>query len=142
MWKMLLGTAVLAGCSSRPAPPAAPEGSSPAVIALPDDAPPPPPARSLYATGTKTIGARSPANEAPPPAERRIDLDVKSADIHDVCRLLAEVGGVSIVVADDVRGAVTVRMKGVPWDQALATIVEMKGYRIAREGNVITVVAR
>lgn len=56
-----------------------------------------------------------------------------------MCRLIAEVGHVNIVVTDQVQGTVTIRMKGVPWDQALETILRAKGYRAERDGNVITV---
>jgi hypothetical protein len=70
---------------------------------------------------------------------RPIDLDVKGADLHDVCRLIAEVGHVNVVVADDVKGAVTIKMHDVPWDQALDVILRAKGYVAEREGNVILV---
>jgi hypothetical protein len=80
--------------------------------------------------------------EGPPAAPahgRLIDLDARDADIQDVCRLLADVGGVNIVAGDDVHGKVTVRMKRVPWDQALDAIAETKGLRVVREGNVVLV---
>jgi hypothetical protein len=70
---------------------------------------------------------------------RLIDLDVRDADIEDVCRLLADVGRVNIVVADDVHGKVTVVMKRVPWDQALEVIAQAKGLRAVREGDIILV---
>ena len=72
---------------------------------------------------------------------RRIDLDVVNADLHEVCRLLAEVGKIDIVVADDVKGAVTIKMKHVPWDQALDAILRAKGYAAERDGGVVTVYA-
>ena len=64
---------------------------------------------------------------------------MKGADLHEVCRLIADVGRVNIVVSDEVRGTVTVKMKGVPWDQALDTILRAKGYRAERDGSVILV---
>ena len=39
-----------------------------------------------------------------------MDLDVKDADVHDVYRLLSDVGRVNIVIADDVRAKVTLRL--------------------------------
>jgi hypothetical protein len=72
---------------------------------------------------------------------RRIDLDVVNADLHEVCRLLADVGKINIVVADDVTGSVTIKMKQVPWDQALDAILRAKGYASERDGNVVTVYA-
>ncbi|CAN5321790.1 hypothetical protein BH09MYX1_BH09MYX1_50990 [soil metagenome] len=73
---------------------------------------------------------------------RPIDLDVKGADIHDVCRLLADVGKINIVVGDGVQGTVTLSMRHVPWDQVLDSVIQAKGLRMEREGNVILVFAK
>lgn len=70
---------------------------------------------------------------------RRIDLDFHNADIHNILRLLAEVGGVNIVTSDEVTGAVTIRMRNVPWDQALDVILQAKGLGMVRRGNLIRV---
>lgn len=68
-----------------------------------------------------------------------LDLDVKHADIHDVMRLLADVGGVNIVVPDDVRGKVTLKLKRVPWDQVTCTIAALQKLHVTRNGNVVLV---
>ncbi len=70
---------------------------------------------------------------------RRIDLDFHNADIHNILRLIAEVGGVNIVTSDDVSGTVTIRMRNVPWDQALDVILQAKGLGMVRRGNLIRV---
>ncbi|MEY4510666.1 MAG: hypothetical protein RLZZ450_2788 [Pseudomonadota bacterium] len=70
---------------------------------------------------------------------RRIDLDFKDADIHNILRLLSEVGGVNVVTSDDVSGSVTIRMRDVPWDQALDVILQAKGLGAERRGNLIRV---
>jgi type IV pilus assembly protein PilQ len=70
---------------------------------------------------------------------RRIDLDFKSADIHNILRLLADVGQVNIVTSDDVKGEVTIKMKNVPWDQALDVVLRAKLLGQVREGNLIRV---
>lgn len=70
---------------------------------------------------------------------RRIDLDFKDADIHNILRLLSEVGGVNVVTADNVGGTVTIRMKDVPWDQALDVVLQAKGLGMVRQGNLIRV---
>jgi type IV pilus assembly protein PilQ len=72
-------------------------------------------------------------------AGRRIDLDFKEADIHNILRLLAEVGSVNIVTSDDVTGSVTIRMRDVPWDQALDVILQAKGLGAERRGNLVRV---
>ena len=70
---------------------------------------------------------------------RRIDVDLKDADIHNVLRILADAGRVNIVAADNVDGTVTIRLKNVPWDQALDTILQAKKLGMVRRGNIIRV---
>jgi type IV pilus assembly protein PilQ len=68
-----------------------------------------------------------------------IDLDVKDADIHDVFRLLADVGNVNIVVPGDVNGKVTLRLKRVPWDQVACTVASVHKLWLTVQGNVVLV---
>jgi type IV pilus assembly protein PilQ len=70
---------------------------------------------------------------------RRIDLDLKEADIHNVLRLIADVGRVNIVAGDNVTGTVTIRMRNVPWDQALDVILQAKNLGVVRQGNMLRV---
>ena len=72
-------------------------------------------------------------------AGRRIDLDLKDADIHNVLRFIADVGRVNVITSDDVKGTVTIRIKNVPWDQALETVLQSKGLGMVRSGNMIRV---
>jgi len=70
---------------------------------------------------------------------RRIDLDFKDADIHNILRLLADVGHVNIITGEEVSGSVTIRMRNVPWDQALDVILRTKHLGMVREGNLLRV---
>jgi type IV pilus assembly protein PilQ len=70
---------------------------------------------------------------------RKIDLNFKDADIHNLLRILATVGGVNIVVPQTVRGTVTVRLKSVPWDQAMEVILASQGMWYRRSGSLIRV---
>jgi type IV pilus assembly protein PilQ len=70
---------------------------------------------------------------------RRIDLDFKGADIHNILRLLADVGQMNIVTSDEVKGEVTIKMRDVPWDQALDVVLRAKGLGSVREGNLVRV---
>ncbi len=139
MWRTPI-LLVFVGCASTtPAPlPLVTVASSP--VAEPCPEPEPEPDRVVaprYATrviGAEARGARY--------GGRPIDLDLKDADIGNVCRLLADVGKVNIVLGDGVQGRVTLSMKRVPWDQALDAVIEAKGLRAEREGNVILVYAK
>jgi len=70
---------------------------------------------------------------------RRINIDLKDADVHNVLRLLADTGHVNIVTADDVGGTITIRMNNVPWDQVLDVVLQAKGLGMVRQGNLIRV---
>ncbi len=70
---------------------------------------------------------------------RRIDIDLKDADVHNVLRLLADVGQVNIVTADNVTGSVTIRVRNVPWDQALDIVLQSKNLGMVRQANMIRV---
>jgi type IV pilus assembly protein PilQ len=72
-------------------------------------------------------------------AGRRINIDLKDVDIHNVLRLLADTGHVNIVTADDVGGTITIRMNNVPWDQVLDVVLQAKGLGMVRQGNLIRV---
>jgi len=71
-----------------------------------------------------------------------LDLDVKNADIHDVFRLLADVGNINIVVPDTVQGKVTLRLKRVAWDLAACTIAAVHKLDVTVNGNVVLVKRR
>lgn len=68
-----------------------------------------------------------------------VDLDVKNADIHDVMRLLADVGNVNIVVADSVQGKVTLKLKRVAWDLVACTIASLHKLQVTAKDNIVLV---
>jgi type IV pilus assembly protein PilQ len=70
---------------------------------------------------------------------RKISLDFQDADITNVLRLIADVSGFNIVLGDDVKGKVTVKLINVPWDQALDILLKMHGLGQVREGNIIRI---
>jgi type IV pilus assembly protein PilQ len=74
-----------------------------------------------------------------PYAGRKISLDFVNADIHSIFRLISHVSRLNIVSGDDVSGRVTVRMVDVPWDQALAAVLQAKGLGSQRFGNIVRV---
>ncbi|HXC62647.1 MAG TPA: type IV pilus secretin PilQ [Nitrospiria bacterium] len=70
---------------------------------------------------------------------RKISLDFQDAEITNVLRLIADVSGFNIVVGDDVKGKVTVKLINVPWDQALEILLKMNNLGQVREGNIIRI---
>jgi type II secretory pathway component HofQ len=72
----------------------------------------------------------------------KIDVDFKEAGLHDVFRFLSDVGRVNVVVADDVVGKVTMRLRKVPWDQALCVVAQTKRLHVTLDGNVYMIRSR
>jgi type IV pilus assembly protein PilQ len=69
----------------------------------------------------------------------RISLDFQNADIHNILRLIGEISGLNVVVSDQVSGKVTLKLKSVPWDQALDIVLAAKNLDAIRNGNVLRI---
>jgi len=69
----------------------------------------------------------------------RLTLNFQDISVRAVLQLLMDASGKNIVVSDTVTGSVTLRLQNVPWDQALAIILQTKGLGKVEEGNVILV---
>jgi type IV pilus assembly protein PilQ len=70
---------------------------------------------------------------------RRVDFNVKDIDIKNLLGAIAEISKKNIIVADDVKGTVTIKLRNVPWDQALDIILKSKGLGREEVGNIIRV---
>lgn len=70
---------------------------------------------------------------------RLISLQVKDADVRDVVNFLAEESGANVVMSDDVDGKISLKLRRVPWDQALVTLMRTKGLGYVRQGNVLRI---
>jgi type IV pilus assembly protein PilQ len=70
---------------------------------------------------------------------QRLTLNFQDIETRAVLQLLAETSGRNIVVSDTVQGNVTLRLRNVPWDQALDIVLTTKGLDMRQNGNVIIV---
>ncbi len=70
---------------------------------------------------------------------QRLTLNFQDIETRAVLQLLAETSGSNIVVSDTVQGNVTLRLRNVPWDQALDIVMTTKGLAMRQNGNVIIV---
>ena len=68
---------------------------------------------------------------------KKISLDFQDIEVRRVLQLLADFTGINMVAADTVQGNITLRLKDVPWDQALDIILKTKNLDKRRNGNVI-----
>ena len=69
----------------------------------------------------------------------RLSLNFQDIEVRSVLQLLADFTGKNMVVSDTVAGRITLRLKNVPWDQALDIILKTKGLSLRENDNVILV---
>ncbi|MEO0335778.1 MAG: secretin N-terminal domain-containing protein, partial [Pseudomonadota bacterium] len=70
---------------------------------------------------------------------RPISIQVKYADILDVLAFISAESGTNMIIAENVQGTISLKLREVPWDQALVTVMKAKGLGYVREGSVIRV---
>jgi len=69
----------------------------------------------------------------------RLSLNFQDIEVRSVLQLLADFTGLNLVVSDSVEGNLTLRLKNVPWDQAMDIILKTKGLDKRQAGNVILI---
>ena len=69
----------------------------------------------------------------------RLSLNFQSIEVRAVLQLIADFTDLNLITSDSVKGNVTLRLKNVPWDQALDIILRSKGLAMVKDGNVISV---
>ena len=90
-----------------------------------------------------TISLKRPEDKSPAKAKaqtytgNKISLDFQDIEVRRVLQLLADFTGINMVAADTVQGNITLRLKDVPWDQALDIVLKTKNLDKRRNGNVI-----
>ncbi|MBR7801641.1 type IV pilus secretin PilQ [Undibacterium sp. FT137W] len=69
----------------------------------------------------------------------RFGMNFQDVDVRAVLQIIAEQGGVNIIASDSVSGNITIRLIDTPWDQALDTVMQIKGLDMRKNGNVILI---
>jgi type IV pilus assembly protein PilQ len=72
-------------------------------------------------------------------AGEKISLNFQSIEVRALLQVIADFTNFNIVTSDTVAGSVTLRLKDVPWDQALDIILEAKNLGMRKNGNVIVI---
>ncbi|MGA8883135.1 MAG: type IV pilus secretin PilQ family protein [Acinetobacter sp.] len=98
-----------------------------------------------YQTDNKlTVSLKRPEDKNPlrPKASnsytgKKISLDFQDIEVRRVLQLLADFTEINMVAADSVQGNITLRLKDVPWDQALDIVLKTKNLDKRRNGSVI-----
>lgn len=69
----------------------------------------------------------------------KLSLNFQNIEIRSLLQVIAEFTNFNIVASDTVTGAVTLRLKDVPWDQALEIILQARGLGMRKNGNVLLI---
>lgn len=70
---------------------------------------------------------------------QRISFEFKDIDIHNLLRIFADISKKNVIVGDNVSGKVTIKLRNVPWDQALDIVLKSKGLDKEEFGNIIRI---
>ena len=72
----------------------------------------------------------------------RLSLNFQNVEVRAVLNVIADFTDLNIITSDTVTGNITLRLKDVPWDQALEIILQTRGLDSRRNGNVIWIAPR
>ncbi len=72
----------------------------------------------------------------------RLSLNFQNVDVRSLLQVIADFTDLNIITSDSVQGSITLRLKDVPWDQALDIILQSKGLDMRKNGNVLVVAPR
>jgi len=72
----------------------------------------------------------------------KLSLNFQNVDVRSVLNVIADFTDLNIITSDTVGGALTLRLKDVPWDQALEIIMQTRGLDMRKNGNVIWIAPR
>jgi type IV pilus assembly protein PilQ len=67
----------------------------------------------------------------------KLSLNFQNIEVRSLLQVIADFTNFNVVTSDSVTGAVTLRLKDVPWDQALDIILQAKGLGMRKNGNVL-----
>lgn len=67
----------------------------------------------------------------------KISLNFQNIDVRSLLQVIADFSNFNVVTSDTVTGSLTLRLKDVPWDQALDIILQAKGLGMRKSGNVL-----
>jgi len=72
----------------------------------------------------------------------KVSFNFQSIDVRSVLQVIADFTGLNIITSDTVQGSLTLRLKDIPWDQALDIILQTKGLDMRKNGNVVLIAPR
>ncbi len=104
--------------------------------------------QSAYQTDNRFIIEVKPFVETPANRAKagytgeKLSLNFQNVEVRAVLQVIADFTGLNIITSDTVSGNLTLRLKDVPWDQALDIILQAKGLDMRKTGNVVWIAPR
>jgi type IV pilus assembly protein PilQ len=103
---------------------------------------------SSYQTDNRFIVEVKPVVEDPNRIVRpgyvgeKLSLNFQNVEVRAVLQVIADFTGLNIITSDTVNGNLTLRLRDVPWDQALDIVLQSKGLDMRKTGNVVWIAPR
>lgn len=70
---------------------------------------------------------------------KKLSIETNKMDVKDAIKFIAEESGVNIIIDESVSGSVALKLKNVPWDQALILLLKSKKLGFKRQGSVLRI---
>ncbi|TFW29846.1 type IV pilus secretin PilQ, partial [Duganella callida] len=101
--------------------------------------------QSVYQSDTQLVVDIKPLKEDPNKLTQgsqgyrgeKLSFNFQNVEVRAALQAIADISGLNIITSDSVAGNLTLRLKEVPWDQALDVILQAKGLDMRKNGSVI-----
>jgi type IV pilus assembly protein PilQ len=104
---------------------------------------------NAYQSDTQFVVEVKPVSADPSRATQRgrytgekLSLNFQNVEVRAVLNVIADFTDLNIITSDTVSGNITLRLKDVPWDQAMEIILQTRGLDSRRSGNVVWIAPR
>jgi type IV pilus assembly protein PilQ len=101
--------------------------------------------QSVYQSDTQLVVDVKPIKENPNKLVQgtqgyrgeKLSFNFQNVEVRAALQAIADISGLNIITSDSVQGNLTLRLKEVPWDQALDVVLQAKGLDMRKNGNVL-----
>jgi type IV pilus assembly protein PilQ len=101
--------------------------------------------QSVYQSDTQLVIDVKPIKEEPNRLAQgtqgyrgeKLSFNFQNVEVRAALQAIADISGLNVITSDSVAGNLTLRLKDVPWDQALDVILQAKGLDLRKNGNVL-----
>jgi type IV pilus assembly protein PilQ len=103
--------------------------------------------QSVYQSDTQLVVDVRPIKEDPNKLTQgtqgyrgeKVTFNFQNVEVRAVLQAIADISGINIITSDSVSGNLTLRLKEVPWDQALDVVLQARGLDMRKNGNVMLI---